>query len=172
MPPNVQQPVLTTPPADRAAMASALLLEQLIRLVYPERSPQDMHPGQWATLRFLARANPDAATVVGVSRYLGITLGPASRAVASLVRKELVSGTPDLKDRRVTRLALTATGTALMAHDPLQRLGGLITQLGPIERSALASAIDHLFVGLREIPGSEASAPFVVPHSLDVDSAA
>ncbi len=152
-----------TPPTDRAAMASALLLEQLIRLVYPERSPQDMHPGQWATLRFLARANPDAATVVGVSRYLGITLGPASRAVASLVRKELVRGTPDTKDRRVTRLALTLTGTALMAQDPLQRLGQLIAQLAPAERAALAGAIDHLFVGLRATPGTETPAPFIVP---------
>jgi DNA-binding MarR family transcriptional regulator len=150
-------------PADRAAMASALLLEQLIRLVYPERSPQDMHPGQWAALRFLARANPDAATVVGLSRYLGITLGPASRAVASLVRKEFVAGTPDVKDRRVTRLSLTASGIALMAHDPLQRLGGLITQLKPAERSALAGAIDFLFGGLRDVPGTSPQAPFVMP---------
>jgi DNA-binding MarR family transcriptional regulator len=150
-------------PADRAAMASALLLEQLIRLVYPERSPQDMHPGQWAALRFLARANPDAATVVGLSRYLGITLGPASRAVASLVRKELVAGTPDTKDRRVTRLALTPTGTALMAHDPLQRLGSLITQLSSAERSALAGAIDFIFGGLRDVPGTAPQAPFVMP---------
>jgi DNA-binding MarR family transcriptional regulator len=150
-------------PADRAAMASALLLEQLIRLVYPERSPQDMHPGQWAALRFLARANPDAATVVGLSRYLGITLGPASRAVASLVRKGFVAGTPDVKDRRITRLALTLSGTALMAHDPLQRLGSLITQLEPAERSALAGAIDFLFGGLRDVPGAAPQTPFVMP---------
>ncbi len=148
--------------ADRAAMASALLLEQLVRLVYPERSPQDMHPGQWAALRFLARANPDAATVVGLSRYLGITLGPASRAVASLVRKGLVVGTPDTKDRRVTRLVLSAAGTALMTHDPLNRLGNLITQLPPAQRTVLSHAIEALFTGLRDVPSAGSPPPFVL----------
>lgn len=133
---------------DRAAMASALLLEQLIRLVYPERGPQDMHPGQWAALRYLSRTNAEASTVAGLARYLGITLGPASRAVSALARKGLVQGERDAKDKRSVRLSLTDAGTDLIGRDPLLRLGELIDTLPQDQRNAIIDGVRQLFAGL------------------------
>ncbi len=132
----------------RTDMALALLLEQLVRLIYPERSPQDMHPGQWAALRYVSRANLEACTVVGLSRYLGITQGPASRAVTALERKGLITGTRDKVDRRVIRLAVTEAGQMLLQHDPIERLATLISALDEVQRNTMTSVIDRLFSGL------------------------
>jgi DNA-binding MarR family transcriptional regulator len=142
---------------DRAAMASAQLLEQLIRLVYPERGPHDMHPGQWAALRYLSRANPEASTVAGLARFLGVTLGPASRAASALTRKGLVTGTRDPKDRRSIRLTLTEAGTALIRQDPLQRLGNLVATLPQGQRDAMIDGVRQLFAGLSGKPSLVAS---------------
>jgi DNA-binding MarR family transcriptional regulator len=139
---------LKTEVPERAAMASALLLEQLIRLVYPERGPHDMHPGQWAALRYLSRANPEACTVAGLARFLGITLGPASRAASALTRKGLVSGMRDPQDKRSVRLTLTDSGTSMIGQDPLQRLGQLIGTLPPSQREAIVEGVRSLFAGL------------------------
>jgi SspJ family small acid-soluble spore protein len=146
-------------------MGLAVMLEQTMRMVYPERSPQDMHPGQWAALRFLARANKDARTVLGLARYLGITQGPASRAVAALERKSLLTGVRDSKDRRVVRLALTDAGEALLAQDPIQRLAGLIDTMAGMAQQELAQRVAELFQGLAASAGTDLAAannPFLI----------
>ncbi len=137
-----------SPIASRTDMALALLLEQLVRLIYPERSPQDMHPGQWAALRYINRANLEACTVVGLSRYLGITQGPASRAITALERKGLIAGTRGTIDRRVIRLTVTGTGKLLLQHDPIERLASLVGELDEAQRSVMATVVDQLFSGL------------------------
>jgi DNA-binding MarR family transcriptional regulator len=164
---NAQDDTPVVDGADRAAMGLAVMLEQTMRLVYPERSPQDMHPGQWAALRFLARANKEARTVLGLARYLGITQGPASRAVAALERKTLLAGERDSKDRRVVRLELTSAGRALLGQDPIQRLAGLIKAMPDSAQQDMAQRIADLFQGLaaRGEAGSastDAMNPFLV----------
>lgn len=134
-------------------MALAILLEQAVRLIYPERSPQAMHPGQWAALRYLARTNREAATVAGLARYLGVTLAPASRAAAALVRKGYVRGEPDERDRRVVRLSLTAEGLTLLGGDPIRRLADAVSQLPDDRQRELAAILEHLFAQLS--PGSD-----------------
>jgi DNA-binding MarR family transcriptional regulator len=164
---NIQDESQTTGGSSQAAMGLAVMLEQTMRLVYPERSPQDMHPGQWAALRFLARANKEARTVLGLARYLGITQGPASRAVAALERKALLTGERDSKDRRVVRLELTPAGRALLDQDPIQRLAGLIKSMPLLAQQDMAQRIADLFQGLavRSDVGNgvtEAMNPFLV----------
>jgi DNA-binding MarR family transcriptional regulator len=145
----------------KEAFGLALLLEQMMRLVYPERSPQDMHPGQWAALRFFARANREARTVAGLARYLGITQGPASRSVAALDRKGLITGERDADDRRILRLRLTEAGTDLLAHDPMQKLAGLIASKPEGERAQLSRHIEQLFHAMaNEMPSDDPLAAF------------
>ncbi len=160
---------LTLPEPDRAAMASALLLEQLIRLVYPERGPQDMHPGQWAALRYLSRTNAEASTVAGLARYLGVTLGPASRAVSALTRKGLIKGQRDPKDGRSVRLSMTEPGIALIRLDPLQRLGVLISGLPSEQRTAIVDGVRQLFAGLSSKEVSASSLTFTVEAAKNAD---
>src|SRR5215813_4703975 len=101
------------------ASVVARLLEQTARAVYESRGPRAIHAGQWSVLRFLVRARREDRTVGGVASYLGVTHAPASRAVAALARKDLVTVKADAEDRRIRRIDLTAAGKALLDHDPV-----------------------------------------------------
>lgn len=130
------------------ASVIARLLEQTARAVYDDRGPKAVHPGQWAVLRYLARAGRQARTVGGVADYLGVTHAPASRAVASLARKKLVEVEADTEDRRVRRIDLTPAGRQLLEKDPVHRLTAVIASLDERERAAFAGSLERIFAQL------------------------
>jgi DNA-binding MarR family transcriptional regulator len=127
------------------ASVVARLLEQTARAVYDARGPRAIHAGQWAVLRYLARAGRQARTVGGVATYLGVTHAPASRAVSSLARKDLVTVRADPEDRRVRRIDLTAAGRALLEHDPVHRLTAAIEDLSADKQKDLAVTLEALY---------------------------
>jgi DNA-binding MarR family transcriptional regulator len=127
------------------ASVVARLLEQTARAVYESRGPKAVHPGQWAVLRYLARAGRQARTVGGVATFLGVTHAPASRAVAALARKELVTVKTDAEDRRVRRIDLTATGRALLDQDPVHRLTSAIEALDNRAQTEFAKTLETVY---------------------------
>jgi len=126
------------------ASAVARLLEQTARAIYESRGPRAIHAGQWAVLRYLARASKQGRTVGGVATYLGVTHAPASRAVASLARKSYVTVKADTEDRRVRRIELTPAGKALLAHDPVHRLTTAIEGMSDSKQKDLAATLEVL----------------------------
>ena len=130
------------------ASVIARLLEQTARAVYESRGPKAVHPGQWAVLRYLARAGRQARTVGGVATFLGVTHAPASRAVAALARKELVTVKTDAEDRRVRRIDLTSTGRALLDQDPVHRLTSAIEALDGRAQTEFARTLETVYVRL------------------------
>jgi DNA-binding MarR family transcriptional regulator len=134
------------------ASVVARLLEQTARAVYDARGPKAIHAGQWAVLRYLARAGRQARTVGGVATYLGVTHAPASRAVSSLARKDLVTVKADPEDRRVRRIDLTAAGKALLEHDPVHRLTAAIEGLSSDKQKELAVTLETLYGRLAKAP--------------------
>lgn len=148
--------------ADQPTLALAQLLEQAVRGFYPDRGPSEMHPGQWAALRYLARANAEARTIAGLGRFLGMTIGPASRAAAALERKGLIVAQADPVDKRIRRLSLTAEGEALLTDDPLRVVAGRLSQLPSSQREALRSAVLTLVTG-QSTAGND---PFVVAEDV------
>lgn len=126
------------------ATAIARLLEQTARAVYESRGPKAIHAGQWAVLRYLARAARQARTVGGVASHLGVTHAPASRAVAALARKDLVTVKADVEDRRIRRIDLTSAGKALLDHDPVHRLIAAIDGLSADKRKDFAATLETL----------------------------
>lgn len=127
------------------ASVVARLLEQTARAVYDARGPRAIHAGQWAVLRYLARAGRQSRTVGGVATYLGVTHAPASRAVSSLARKDLVTVRADPEDRRVRRIDLTPAGRALLDHDPVHRLTAAIQDLSSEKQKELATTLEALY---------------------------
>ena len=127
------------------ASVVARLLEQTARAVYESRGPRAIHAGQWAVLRFLVRAQRQSRTVGGVAAYLGVTHAPASRAVAALARKQLVTVKADNEDRRVRRIELTASGRALLDHDPVHRLTAAIEALSADKQKDFAATLEMLY---------------------------
>jgi DNA-binding MarR family transcriptional regulator len=132
----------TLPQMDASAVAR--LLEQTARAIYESRGPRAIHAGQWAVLRYLARASKQGRTVGGVATYLGVTHAPASRAVASLARKNYVTVKADTEDRRVRRIELTPAGKALLAHDPVHRLTTAIEGMTDSKQKDLAATLEVL----------------------------
>ena len=126
------------------ASVVARLLEQTARAVYESRGPKAIHAGQWAVLRYLARASRQARTVGGVATYLGVTHAPASRAVAALARKNFVTVKADSEDRRVRRIDLTASGKSLLDHDPVHRLTAAIEALSNSQQKEFAATLEIL----------------------------
>lgn len=126
------------------ASTVARLLEQTARAIYESRGPRAVHAGQWAVLRYLARASRDGRTVGGVATYLGVTHAPASRAVASLARKHYVTVKSDAEDRRVRRIELTPQGKALLDHDPVHRLTAAIEGLSQSRQKEFAGILETL----------------------------
>ena len=126
------------------ASTIARLLEQTARAVYESRGPKAIHAGQWAVLRYLARAARQARTVGGVASYLGVTHAPASRAVAALARKDLVSVKADVEDRRIRRIDLTAAGKALLDHDPVHRLTAEIDGISSDKQKEFDATLEAL----------------------------
>lgn len=127
------------------ASVVARLLEQTARAVYEARGPKAIHAGQWAVLRYLARAGRQARTVGGVATYLGVTHAPASRAVASLARKDYVTVKADSEDRRVRRVDLTPSGRALLDQDPVHKLTAAIESLSTEKKKDLAATLETLY---------------------------
>lgn len=104
------------PPSSRLAD----LLERIGRLLRGVRHRNErLNPAQWEALRYLGRANRYSRTPSALTLYLGATKGTVSQTVIALERKGLVRRTPDLRDRRGVKLALTARGRANLRHDPL-----------------------------------------------------
>lgn len=123
----------------------ARLLEQTARAIYDARGPRAVHPGQWAVLRYLAGADSDARTVSGVANYLGVTHAPASRAVAALARKNLVTVRSSDSDRRVRQIDLTESGAALLVKDPVKRLTSAIDELDESRQKEFAQTLEIIY---------------------------
>lgn len=133
---------------DRMEMGLAALLEQTARAIYDKRGPQDIHPGQWSALRFFGRANRKARTVAGLSKYLGVTRGPASRAAAALVRQGLILAEEDLADRRSAIFTVTKVGHEALKNDPIRRLALAISELDNDKKQGLAASLEKLYGSL------------------------
>jgi DNA-binding MarR family transcriptional regulator len=128
----------------------AQLLEATARAVYDRRGPREMHPGQWAILRYLAQMEPRAPKCSEIGAHLGTTHAPVSRAIASLVRKGLVLPAADDRDRRITRVHLTSSGRDTLEIDPLQRLRIAIRQLPEPEQHRLGDGLASILSSLNE----------------------
>jgi DNA-binding MarR family transcriptional regulator len=130
----------TAPPAD----AIARLLEQTARAIYENRGPKAVHPRQWAVLRFLNELPEEARSVSGVAVAMSVTRGPASRAIAALVRRKLAVMIIDKRDKRRRRLDLTPAGRTLLRSDPIGRLTSAIEELSARERTGLATILPEI----------------------------
>lgn len=119
----------------------AELLEQTVRAVYDARSPQDMHPGQWAVLRYMARVTAQKRTIAGVADHLGMTMGPASRAVSALARKKFLDVKPLETDRRKRVIRVTRSGRRLLENDPLLKLEAVLEAMPDGQRANLLAGL-------------------------------
>ena len=128
----------------------SLLLEQCVRRTYQREGPDDLHPVQWAALRYYDRAGQLSRTVSGLARFLGITKGPASRTTSRLLRRGYLNSEVNQADRRAPCLNLTEKGRQALRNDPIWRLASAIDNLSGDEKSVLALGLEVVMNGLLE----------------------
>lgn len=75
-----------------------------------------LNASQVAVLRYLAQANRYSNTPTAVAAYFGLTKGTVSQTLLALERSGWLRRTPDDRDRRIVRLALTRRAEALVAR--------------------------------------------------------
>lgn len=139
------------PAQTRRAGGTAQLFEQLARRVLERRHGDDLHASQWSALRYFRRAGRRAATVIGLSRYLGNTSGSTSRTAKSLVERNLLSVAPALHDGRAVTFSLTEEGERRLAEDPLNDIAAVLSTLPDDDLQELARLLDTIDSRLREL---------------------
>jgi DNA-binding MarR family transcriptional regulator len=133
---------------NRTDLGLAALLEQTVRAIYDKRGPHEIHPGQWAAMRYLARAGAEARTVNGLATYLGVTAAPASRAAQALLKRGFARQEPHPRDRRSHILTLTEAGYAALAQDPIARLASAVGALDRDARRTVTRALTQIHQSL------------------------
>ena len=130
---------------DALAAALATDLEQIIRLFRSLSPPSGLSMTAAATLAGLERIGPQRLTLLAARE--GVTQPAMTQLISRLEESGLVRREASPEDGRVVLVVITDEGRATLARRRAvrtERLTGIITQLGPEHRAALASALPAL----------------------------
>jgi DNA-binding MarR family transcriptional regulator len=117
-------------------------LERLIRLFRALASPAELSLTAAATLSTLDRSGPSRVTSLAARE--GITQPAMTQLISRLADAGLLSRAADPGDGRAVQVCITSEGRALLARRRAaraQRLAGMLGQLSPADRAALAAAL-------------------------------
>lgn len=143
---------MVTDPSERIAE----LIVHLGRIARSETGGADLTAAQWTCLRFFARANGNSRTPSGFASFQSTTRGTASQIVKTLERRALIARTRSDRDGRSVRFDLTADGRAMLRHDPLRQVTGVIGGLDVTERAAFLATLTRLVATLADLRAAPA----------------
>ncbi len=129
---------------DPLPFAIATLIDRIGRLTQADCFTGSLRPVQWSALRWLGYNSAAKRTVGSLSEFFGISHSSASRTVAVLARKGLVSVDAERTKDRTRPIALTPMGWDALSEDPLQRLAYVIAVLPAQEKVALHNILTSL----------------------------
>jgi DNA-binding MarR family transcriptional regulator len=117
-------------------------LERLIRLFRALAAPAELSLTAAATLSTLDRSGPCRVTILAAGE--GVTQPAMTQLISRLADAGLLSRAADPGDGRAVQVGITGEGRALLARRRAaraQRLAGMLGQLSPADRAALAAAL-------------------------------
>lgn len=126
------------------SVAAAILWEQTVRDVYDERASSAVQPLQWSILRFLDASPTSDARVATIAKYLGKNHAPVSRAIGTLIKRNLIEKLGGAAAIRTSPITLTSKGRELLENDPINKLAEEMRQLAPRERQMLEEILTRL----------------------------
>jgi len=127
---------------EELALQLSTELEQVVGLLRSLVQPSTLSTTAAATLAWLERAGPSRLTALAARE--GVTQPAMTQLISRLQDAGLVSREPDPADGRVVQVTITDEGRATMARRRarrVERLAGILAQLGPDQRAALAAAL-------------------------------
>jgi len=100
----------------------AELILHLGRVASGDSAVGGLTPGQWAGLRYFARANRFSRTPSAYAAFHGTTRGTVSQTIKGLVEQDYLKQTRSQADGRSVRLDITDKARALVTDDPIEAL--------------------------------------------------
>ena len=101
-------------------------------------------PGQWAVLRYFARANRFSRVPSAFAAFHGTTRGTASQAIKGLVAQGYLKQTRSKTDGRSVQLDLTDKARAIIAKDPIEALVRATDALPPGVRGHFSNILRRM----------------------------
>ncbi len=137
----------------------ARLVEQTSRAIHSRGHSHGLFPAQWTALRYFAGADPSLCSSSALAAYQGMAFGPVSRTVRTLIAKGLVRKVGVATPGRFELVALTQTGRALLASDPMTEVVEAIEGLSAPDRHSLAVALEAIVFRLQDADGDDGLTP-------------
>jgi len=131
--------------ADSFAAALAVDLERIVGLFRSLSPASGLSMTAAATMAGIERLGPQRLTLLAARE--GVTQPAMTQLISRLEESGLVRREPCPDDGRVVLVAITEQGRATLAHRRsarAERLAGIIAQLSPDHRAALAAALPAL----------------------------
>lgn len=123
------------------------LLEHLCRIIHGMGFTDGMAPVQWSALRYFARMGEAKRTMAGLANFSDVNISSASRTVAVLKRKGLLSDSGAPSGRR-RNIELTVEGWEVLKKDPLRDLRTVTAGMSPADKTVLRRLIGDLLMRL------------------------
>ncbi len=131
--------------------AVSALMEQASRLIHSLGFAEGLTPAQWSAMRYFSSAPPFNRTMANLARFQGLTLGPVTRTVRTLMDKGYVERRPNPRSKKADLVILTPTGKEHLKKDPRSQLAGVISKLSIEDREAMIAKLRVIVHGLLEI---------------------
>lgn len=122
----------------------AELILHLGRAGAGDGQPAGLTPGQWAVLRYFARANRFSRTPSAFAAFHGTTRGTASQSIKGLVAQGYLKQARSKTDGRSVRLDLTDKARAIIGDDPVDALAAAADALPPGTRGQFLKTLRRL----------------------------
>ena len=131
----------------------AELALQLGRMVYADCCAGGLSHGQWASLRFFARANRFSRTVSAFADYHATTRATASQTISTLVKQGYLSRYRSRRDGRSRRFDLTQPSRTLLKDDPFRSVIAAAQGLAPLARDTMVQCLRQMLDELSAVRG-------------------
>ena len=130
----------------KVEVAAALLMERMVRDAYSEKHSTAIQPLQWTILRYLSATSEETRDIKSISRYVGITPAPISRAVSTLEGRQLVKRRPHPASKRSVMVTITEKGLEKLEDDPILKIANSITSLNERDRDRFVRILRQLMI--------------------------
>ncbi|MDW3221702.1 MAG: helix-turn-helix domain-containing protein [Paracoccaceae bacterium] len=135
---------LKNPTVIKSNIATAVLMETIVRSAYGPQASGDIQPLQWSILRYI-RSNPRShCTMSLIRKSLGKTHAPVVRAIQTLVNRGFVAQMENPRDGRSKMLLLTEAGIESLRNDPLLKIVECLDALPQNELRNLKKSITKM----------------------------
>ena len=125
-------------------LAAAILMERLVRASYPEKRSSSVQPLQWSILRYLNDSESTGRDLSSIAKYVGVTAAPASRAVATLEKRGLLTKRTHPNNARTLVIQITKNGMEFLENDPMLILASRLRALSSRERATFIKTLRAL----------------------------